>query len=205
MKTFRAYLAESVRTYRYKIKLAGTPDNNWLDLFCMNLQKFDPVKISAPKSTPIQKDPYGFPGLENEAITIIDCEFRYPATEPMVKQLARLQNFDENKVRMITADFDDSINAEDQQYANQIKNSPVLTHEELEDNGKQANKEYGEQYLPKIKKSAQEDKMDFTVAGGKTAEAFDPFVLDEKNIGKKSPMTSVKRPPLPETGARRGR
>jgi hypothetical protein len=203
MKTFRHYLAESVRTYRYKIKLAGTPDKNWLDLFCMNLQKFDPVKIGTPKSTPIQKDPYGFPGLENEAITIIDVEFRYPATEPMVKQLARLQNLDENKVRMITADFDDSINAEDQMYANQIKNSPVLTDEQLEDNGKQANKEYGEQYLPKIKKEAEKDRTEFTVAGGKTAQAFDPFTPNTKDMGNKSPMTSVKRPPLPATGARK--
>jgi hypothetical protein len=204
MKTFRHYLAESVRTYNYKIKVAGTPDKNWLDLFCMNLQKFDPVKISAPKSTPIQKDPYGFPGLENEAITIIDVEFRYPATEPMVKQLARLQNYDENKVRMIQSNFDDSINAEDEMYANQMKNSPVLTHEELEDNGKQANKEYGEQYLPKIKQEAEKDKTEFTVAGGKTPQAFDPFKPNTQNTGNKSPMTTVKRPPLPQTGAKRG-
>jgi len=201
MKTFRAYLAESVRTYQYKIKIAGTPDKNWLDLFCMNLAKFDPVKISDPKSTPIQKDPYGFPGLENEAITIIEVEFRYPAIEPMIKQMARLLNYDENKVRMIQRNYDDSINQEDEQYANQMKHSPVLTHEELEDNGKQASKEYGEQYLPRIAKEAEKDKIEFTVAGGKTAPAKD---TSKAPGNQKSPMTSINRPPLPPTGARKG-
>lgn len=201
MKTFRAYLAESVRTYRYKIKIAGTPDKNWLDLFCMNLAKFDPVKISSPKSTPIQKDPYGFPGLENQAITIIDVEFRYPAIEPMIKQMARILNYDENLVRMIQADYDDSINQESEKYANQMKDSPVLTHEQLEDNGKEASKEYAEQYLPRIAKEAEKDKMEYTIAGGKTAPAKDT----RKTPGnEKSPMTSIKRPPLPATGSRRG-
>ena len=131
MKTFRSYLAESVRTYKYKIKIAGTPDKNWCDLFCMNLQKFDPVKISEPRSTPIQKDPYGFPGLENESIQIIDVEFRYPAIEPMIKQMARLLGYDENKVRMIQADYDDSINGEVKQYENQMSHTPVLDHTDL--------------------------------------------------------------------------
>lgn len=201
LHSFKKYLMESVRTYQYKIKIAGSPDANWLDMFAMNLQKFDPVKISAPKSTPIQKDPYGFPGLENESITIIDVEFKYPATEPMVKQMARLLNYDENKVRMIQAAFDDSINQETEQYANQMKNSPVLTHLEMEDNGKEASKEYGEQYLPRIAKEAEKDKMEFTVAGGKTPPAKDIRKIPGND---KSPMTSIKRPPLPAIGAKRG-
>jgi hypothetical protein len=201
MKTFRAYLAESVRTYRYKIKIAGTPDKNWLELFCMNLAKFDPVKISSPKSTPIQKDPYGFPGLENQAITIIDVEFRYPAIEPMIKQLARILNYDENLVRMIQANYDDSVTQESEKYANQMKDSPVLTHEQLEDNGKEASKEYAEQYLPRIAKEAEKDKMTYTIAGGNTPPAKDT----RKSPGnEKSPMTTIKRPPLPVTGAKRG-
>lgn len=203
MKTFRAYLAESVRTYRYKIKVAGTPNKNWLDLFCMNLQKFDPVKIGTPKSTPIQKDPYGFPDLENQAITIIDVEFRYPAIEPMIKQMARILNYDENLVRMIQADFDDSINKETEQYANQMKDSPVLDHEQMESYGKEASKEYGEQYLPRIEKEAEKDKIEFSVAGGTTKPAFNPFkpYLDDKKSGDKSPMTTITRPARPATGA----
>lgn len=199
MRSLKQYLAESVRTYRYKIKIAGQPDKNWLDMFCYNLQKFDPVKISDPKSTPIQKDPYGFPDLENQSITMIDVEFRYPAIEPMIKQVARLLNYDENLVRMIQANYDDSINSEAEQYANQASNSPVLTHEELEDNGKDASKEYGEQYMSSIFKDYKSDKI--KMAGPQTKPAIDSRKLPGND---KSPMTSTTRPPKPQTGASKG-
>jgi hypothetical protein len=75
MKSLRQYLTESVRTYHYTIKIAGDCDKNFIDMFTHNLSKFDPVKIEDPKTTPVQKDPYGFPELQNESIVIIKCEF----------------------------------------------------------------------------------------------------------------------------------
>lgn len=199
MKSFRKYLMESVRTYHYKIKIAGQPDKNWLDMFCYNLQKFDPVKITDPKTTPIQKDPYGFPDLENQAITMIDVEFRYPAIEPMIKQVARLLNYDENLVRMIQADYDDSVNGEMEQYANQMSHSPVLTHEEMEDNGKEASQAYADSYLPEIFKDYKGDKV--KMAGPHTKPAEDMRKIPGNN---KSPMSTIKRQPKPETGASSG-
>lgn len=193
---------ESVRTYKYKIKIAGTPEKNWLDLFCMNLKKFDPVVVGEPKSTPIQKDPYGFPGLKNEAIQIIDVEFKYPCTEPMVKQLARLLNYDENMVRMVQKDYDDSVVGEVDAYENQMKHSPVLDHTELEDAGKQASKDYADQYLTKIAKEAEKDRVDMKYAAPKTAAAVDTRKTPGNN---KSPMTTISRQALPATGATKSR
>ena len=200
MKSLRHYLMESVRTYNYKIKIAGQPDKNWLDLFCYNLQKFDPVVISDPKTTPIQKDPYGFPGLENQSITIINVEFKYPAIEPMIKQVARMLNYDENLVRMIQTNYDDSINSEDEQYANQMKNSPVLTHEEQSETGsKEASKQYGEQYLPEIFKDYDKTKLD--MPGPVTKDAKD---MRKDPGNNKSPMSTITRPPKPATGGSPG-
>lgn len=200
MKSLRHYLMESVRTYHYKIKIAGQPDKNWLDLFMYNLQKFDPVVISDPKTTPIQKDPYGFPGLENQPITIIDVEFRYPAIEPMIRQVARMLNYDENLVRMIQANYDDSVNQEDEMYANQMKESPVLTHEEMSsESAKEASKQYGEQYLPEIFKDYEKTKM--PMPGPVTKDAKDM----RKDPGNdKSPMSTITRPPKPATGGSPG-
>lgn len=198
MKSFRHYLMESVRTYHYKIKVAGEPGKNWIELFALNLQKFDPVKIGTPKTTPVQKDPYGFPGLSNQPVSIIDVEFKYPATEPMIKQLARLLNYDENMVCMIEAKYDDSINTEVEQYANQMSHSPVLDHEELEDSGKQASKDYADQYMTKISKEAEKDKMDMPYAAPKTKPADDWRKSPGNN---KSPLTTVERQPKPSTGA----
>mgnify|MGYP003352637697 CR=1 FL=1 len=70
MRSLKQYIMESVHTYNYTIKIAGEVDKNFLDMFTYNLKKFDPIKISDPKSTPIQKDPYGFPNFLARAASI---------------------------------------------------------------------------------------------------------------------------------------
>ena len=203
IRSFKKYLAESVRTYNYKIKIAGEPSKNFVDLFCHNLSKYDPTKISEPKSTPIQKEPYGFPGLKDQSVTIIDVSFRYPATEPMIKQLARMLGHDENKVVMVQANYDDSVTKESEMYANQASHSPLLDHTELEDNGKDASKEYADSYLGRIKKQESGKEIKNKYAGKETSRAVDPFDKKslEKSMGNKSPMTSIKRPDRPATGS----
>jgi hypothetical protein len=205
MKSLRHYLMESVRTYRYTIKIAGDIDKNFTDMFVYNLNKFDPVKVDAPKSTPIQKDPYGFPNLSNQPITIIKAEFRYPATEPMIQQIAQLLGYNVNMVRVVSTDYDDSINSEVEGYENQMSDSPVLTHEEMgeQPGAKEASKAYGDSYLTSIKDQAKGAKIDIPYAGQKTKDAFDPFkpYLDNDPRGIKSPMSTIKRPAMPATGA----
>ena len=205
MKSLRQYITESVKSYNYTIKIAGEVDKNFIDMFKYNLNKFDPVKISDPTSTPIQKSPYGFPNLENESVTIIKAEFRYPATEPMVQQIAQLLGYNVNMVRMIGTKFDDSIDSEQVGYENEMDHSPLLNHTELEEqpNAKAASKAYGDSYLQSIKDQAKESKIDIPYAGTKTKDAFDPFkpYLDDKKLGDKSPMSTIKMPPKPKTGA----
>lgn len=203
IRSFKKYLAESVRTYKYKIKIAGETPKNFVDLFCHNLQKFDPTKIGEPKSTPIQKDPHGFPGLKDQSITIIDVEFRYPCTEPMIQQLARMLGYDENKVRMIQSTFNDSVNQETEMYANQSSHSPLLDHGDLEDNGKEAAKEYGDSYLGRIKQQEDGNKIKNKYAAKETKSSFDPFDKKaiSKSMGNKSPLSQIKRPDRPTTGS----
>lgn len=205
MKSLKHYIVESVHTYNYTIKIAGNVDKNFIDLFKYNLKKFDPVKIDEPKSTPIQKDPYGFPNLHNQPVTIIKAQFRYPATEPMIQQIAQLLGYQVDMVRVISSDFDDSINSEAGGYANEMDHNPLLLHPELEEQpgAKEASKNYGDSYLTSIKDQAKDSKIDIPYAGQHTKDAFDPFkpYLDDKQMGDKSPMTTIKRPPKPQTGA----
>ncbi len=205
MKSLKQYIVESVHTYNYTIKIAGDVDKNFIDLFKYNLKKFDPVKISEPTSTPIQKDPYGFPNLSNQSVTIIKAEFRYPATEPMIQQIAQLLGYQVDMVRVIGSDFDDSINSEAEGYANEMDHNPLLLHPELEEQpgAKEANKNYSDSYLSSIQKQAQDSKIDIPYAGTKTPDAFDPFkpYLDNDPRGIKSPMSTIKRPAKPATGA----
>lgn len=194
MKSFRQYLAESFNTYRYKVKIAGDCDSKLLDMLRMNLKKFDPVKISDARTTPVQKSPYGFPQLTDMPVTIIDCEFKYPATEPMIRQMARLLGIDENRVRVIQSDFDDSIDEEAKKYAEQA--SPVLEQPDMPDNGKEASKAYARQYLDQV--VPQKPTFDIPYAAEKTRPAQDTRKTPGNN---KSPMTNVYRPAKPATGA----
>lgn len=203
MKSLKKYITESVKAYAYTIKIAGEVDKNFIELFKYNLNKFDPIDISDPVSTPIQKSPYGFPQLTNEPITIIKANFRYPATEPMIQQIAQLLGYNINMVRVVSTDFDDSITAEAEKYANQAEESPILTHEQMDDNGKEAAKAYGGSYLASIKDQAKDSKMNVPYDGKKkTPAAFDPFkapVMDK--AGAKSPMSTITRLAKPKTGA----
>jgi len=205
MKSLKTYITESLRSYKYTIKIAGDVDKNFIDMFKYNLNKFDPIRISDPTKTPIQKDPYGFPNLANQSVTIIKADFRYPATEPMIQQIAQLLGYNINMVRVITTDFDDSINSEAEGYANEMSHNPLLLHTELEEQpgAKEANKAYGDSYLTSIKDQMKGSTIDIPYAGQKTPDAFDPFkpYLDDEKMGDKSPMSTIKRPPKPATGA----
>ena len=208
MRNFKHYLMESVHTYDYTIKLAGEIDKNFLELFKINLKKFDPIEISEPKTTPIQKDPYGFPNISNEPVTIIKAKFRYPATEPMIQQLVQLIGGNVNMVRIVSTGYDDSVNSEMEGYENQMDHSPTLTHEEMEEQpgAKDAAKAYGNSYLDSIKDQTKDDKIDIPYAGKKTPAAFDPFKPETwaASEGKDSPMSKITRPAKPQTGSRKG-
>ena len=80
MSTFKEYLTESVKSYDYKIKVAGDIDKDFSNKLETALQKFEVAKMSAGKKTPIMTMPLDFPYLSNESITIFDVTTNYPAT-----------------------------------------------------------------------------------------------------------------------------
>jgi len=85
MSTFKDYLTEAVKSYDYKIKVAGAPKDIDKNAMETALQKFDLAKMSAGKSTPIQSLPLDFPSLKNEQVTIFDVTTNYPES-PRVMQ-----------------------------------------------------------------------------------------------------------------------
>jgi hypothetical protein len=186
---------ESARTYNYTIKIAGDLDKKFLDMFMYNLSKFDPVKIEDPKTTPIQKDPYGFPDLQNESVTIIKAEFKYPANEPMIQQVAQQLGCNINKVRVTTTDYNDSINSESEKYSNEMKAEPLLLQPEMEDSGKQASKDYANQYLDKV--VPKRPSVDYMFDATKTP--INPNKSRE-GINTQSPMSKMTPIQKPLTG-----
>ena len=198
MKHFKDYLAESERVYNYRIKIVGDVSTELMSQLKQKLDQFDPVKISSQKSTPVQMTPADFPKFGNEAVTSFDVELRYPAIEPQIKQLAQILGLDPNRIIMQTVPFDDSMNKERKDVEEQ--NKDLLAHTDFpapDKEQKALSKDYSANpYNHAVLKNAY--RSDFTVAGGKTPPAT---TSNDLPMGVKSPMSTIKRPSKPATGA----
>lgn len=197
MKTFREYLVESDKTYNYRIKIVGDLPPNFIKDLTQRLDQFDPVGISGVKTTPVQKTPADFPGFPNEKVSFFDVEFRYPAIDAQIKQIAQLLGMDPNRVLMPTKSYDDSNEKIAADVEDQNKDLLKDTDYPAPDKDqKAASKDYATgPYDHAVLKNAY--RSDFTVAGGRTPPAK---TTNELPMGVKSPMTTIKRPPRPATG-----
>lgn len=198
MKHFKEYLAESQRTYTYRIKIVGDVSSDFIKMLEEKLQQFDPVKINKPKTTPVQLKPADFPKHSNDSVTSIDVEFRYPAIEPQIKAIAQMLFMDPNRIIMLTSGHEDSMDVEREKIEDQNKNLLTDTNFPAPDAEQKAlSKDYSAPYdQHAVLKNAY--KSEFTVAGGKTPKAE---TTNDLPMGNNSPMTKVKRPPRPATGA----
>ena len=198
MKNFQQYLAESERTYSYRIKIVGDVAPDFIKALEDKLAQFDIVKISRPKTTPVQLKPADFPKHSNDSVTSVDVEFRYPAIEPQIKQLAQLLFLDPNRIIMLTTPHEEGMAVEKARIDNE--NQDLLTNTDYPaDNAEQRalSADYSAPYDEHaVLKNAY--RSDFTVAGGKTPAAK---TTNDLPMGNTSPMTKTKRPPRPATGA----
>jgi hypothetical protein len=198
MKNFQQYLAESERTYNYRIKIVGDVAPDFVKQLEEKLAQFDVVKITKPKTTPVQLKPADFPKHSNDSVTSMDVEFRYPAIEPQIKQIAQLLMMDPNRIIMLTTPYEEGIASEKEKIEDQNKDLLTDTDYPAPDAEQKAlSADYSAPYdQHAVLKNAY--RSDFTVAGGKTPPAKTTNDLPMDNT---SPMTKVKRPPRPATGA----
>lgn len=198
MKPFARYLAESERTYNYRIKVVGDVPAGFFKELKDKCAQFDVVKMSEPKSTPVRKVIPDFPAFPNQSMNIIDVEFKYPAIEPQIKQLAQILGLDPNRIVMNTEGYENSLNVENTKIEDQNKDlldDPTYPAPDAEQ--KALSKDYATgPYDHEVVKNAY--KSDFTVAGGKTPPAK---TTNELPQGDKSPFSNIKRQPKPATGA----
>lgn len=90
MKTFKEYLAESKKTYSFKVKVAGEIPEKFQESLKAQLDRCKIVTFEKVSTTPIQKFPLDFPGMENKEVTVFEVICEYPITareiEVMVKE-----------------------------------------------------------------------------------------------------------------------
>ena len=198
MKPFAKYLAESERTYNYRIKIVGDVPSDFIRELQDKLAQFDVVKMSKPKTSPVRKEIPDFPAFPNQSMTIVDAEFKYPAIEPQIKQLAQILGMDPNRIVMMTTPYEESMDIEAEKIGSQNKDlldDPTYPPDDAQQRA--LKKDYAaDPHDHVVLKNAY--KSNFTVAGGKTPPAK---TTNELPQGVKSPMTNIKRQPKPATGA----
>lgn len=197
MKNFAQYLAESEKTFDYRIKICGDVPAGFMKEFKDKLKKFDPKSIGDIKTTPILAKPQDFPGFSNEAVSMMDVTFRYPATPPQIQQMARLLGLDENRICINELHWAEGMDKELLGIEEQSKDLLNSDYPLPDAEQRALKKDYAADAHDKavVKNSASE--AHWTVAGGKTPPAETTNDLPQ---GVKSPMTIIKRPPKPATG-----
>jgi hypothetical protein len=85
MKSFNEFLTESEKTYNFKIRIAGVVPEGFVDQMKTNLAKYEVLKLSAGKTTPITEKPLDFPQLQNMEVTHYEAELKYPVTSHVLE------------------------------------------------------------------------------------------------------------------------
>lgn len=131
MKTFKDYLTESKKTYKFKIGVAGEIPEHFEGHLRMALEKYSLANLSAGKKTPIQKRPLDFPNIENSEVTYWDAEINYPTNEAILKNyLGQVCSVHESQI--VVHNPDAPINAEQEAHTEKSDTyETLLTKEDM--------------------------------------------------------------------------
>jgi hypothetical protein len=197
MKPSAKYLAASERTYNYRIKVVGDVPDGFFKELRDKCAQFDIVKMSDAKSTPVRRAIPDFPAFPNQSMKIVDVEFKYPAIEPQIKQLAQLLGLDPNRVVMMATPYEESLDIESDKIEDENKDLLDSPYPAPDAEQRALSKDYATgPYDHAVLKNAY--RSNFTIAGDKTPPAK---TTNDLPMGNKSPMTTIKRQPRPATGA----
>jgi hypothetical protein len=86
MKSFKAYLTESHKTFEFRIRLACELPDDLVGKIKTVLEAYKLDSITKPKRLPIQENPE-FPNMGPVEIHIMDATFHYPCNDEQVRLL----------------------------------------------------------------------------------------------------------------------
>lgn len=137
MSTFIDYLVESVKTYEFKIKIAGKLDSGFAKSIKEALSKYDCASVSKGNRLPIQESPLEFPALKNSEVTIFDVVCRYPATPQVITEfLADALKINSGNIIVRTTQEDANFEANAAAFARVGTKGEALLNKSYEDGAK---------------------------------------------------------------------
>lgn len=114
MKSFKQYLTESKKEYKFRIKYAGTLTDSQVERIEMALGKYSVLDMSKAKTTPIQEHPMDFQTLKNSEVSIVDVTVDYPSTVQVLRnELTEYAGIPGSHLVVINADHPEEIAREE--------------------------------------------------------------------------------------------
>lgn len=185
MKTFTEYLTESAKQFKYKIKLAGEYSPEFFSNLKNELDRYSVFSFGEPKKTPIMPTLPGFPeDIKNKEMTTVDVVFHYPANEDQIRALCVKVGCDANCVKIVTQDYADSCEKEQEQKNNNtIEDGSLLTSPYPQSTSEEidANKEYGESYMSRAK-SEKSTNHNFAKPNTEPLVTTNDFAQNKKSV-----------------------
>ncbi len=101
MKSLAQYIAESEKSYKFKVQTVAPMTEEAMDKIEAYLARYNVESVSAPKTSIIQKSPAGFGNIGPSAVTTFEVEVRLPTTPPALQEeLANAANIHYGTIRV---------------------------------------------------------------------------------------------------------
>ena len=196
MKTFKEYLAESKKTYSFKVKIAGELPENFADDLKSRIENRGIMQFEQMKSTPVQQVPHDFPELKNVEVHIFDVMTEYPLTtteiEKEIFEMGCCQpGFYKVRNSASPTEIDQITAGENADYE-----GALLHDNEYKDGQKVKHKDYfgddfNKGFLKELSKEAKERKKELGHDKLKADVYQDTPKLKQDKAGIKSPMSTT--------------
>jgi hypothetical protein len=162
MKTFKEYLVESKKIYSFKVKVAGEIPEKFQEGLKSRLDRCKVLTFEKVTTTPIQKLPLDFPGMENKEVTVFEVVCEYPITAPEIAADVKNMGLDENCFRVRGSGEPSEV---DQLSLDDEPASTLLDDSDYKEAGKIKHKDYfgddfNKGFLKDLAKTAKERSKD---------------------------------------------
>jgi hypothetical protein len=199
MTSFKEYLAESKKTYPFRVKIAGPIQKDLTSRVKEALAKYDCGKVSAAKRTPIQETHMDFPELKNVEVNTFEIELNYPTTSFVLRNdLCEKLNISQAllKVRNPMEEAEAELNHAHMLAPGQGESLLEKDYETNADGQKLVGQDHVTSFLKELNKVNADRKADITKTEAKEKVESTTTEFETPKEGRKSPLGAVKNPDL---------
>lgn len=186
MKNFLDYLAESQKTYEFRVRVANIDPSDKMDCLENCLDAYSLESITKPKSLPIQESHIDFPAMKSPEVYVMELTVRYPVQADQVRAIIADQlGVSQGHISVVPSLHPEELWRSGEGELNEYKQGESVLDKELEDNpeGKKAGKSFAEKFVIMKELKAAESEIE-------GQEKITAETLNEIPTGDKSPVGS---------------